>query len=170
MTAALSPPRSRIMGNVYKHVDNQWDGTDFTAFPGDLRVKISAFNVYFYPDVSVVRGSPTYEDKTEDVLTNPWVLVEDHSPSTRSRDLNVKLPESTSMPSVQEVLYIESEQAAATLHSRNGKEWKTRTYTGMQAVIHFESIPAKLNMRQIYDRMTVEDDNDTPLDDGPPTL
>ena len=56
------------------------------VFTSDLRIRTSASGSYVYPDVSVAcSGVRLYRD-SDDILTNPKVVVEILSPSTANYD------------------------------------------------------------------------------------
>ncbi len=71
-----------------------------------MRVKIEALGIYTYPDLSVVCGSPRVEERREDTLLNPLLLIEVLSPSTERYDRGMKFRRYQLIPSFAEYLLI----------------------------------------------------------------
>ena len=63
----------------------------------------------FAPDVSVVKGNPKIEEVKKGIYmtTNPWMVIEVLSDTTRAYDLGTKLPRYREIESIRYVLYVE---------------------------------------------------------------
>ena len=84
-------PMSRASGahvflraNLMLPVGKRLQGTLWRALGSDLRVHIQATGLYTYPEVSIYRG-PLAADNHQ-TATNPRVIIEILSPSTRRND------------------------------------------------------------------------------------
>ncbi|MEG3164553.1 Uma2 family endonuclease [Sphingomonas sp. PB2P19] len=70
-----------------------------------------------YPDLTIYCGAPG--DRPDDLtLSDPRVVIEVLSPSTRSSDLTVKKDEYRAIPSVDTIIFIDVENQALAIHQR----------------------------------------------------
>jgi Uma2 family endonuclease len=77
-----------------------------TVFSSDMRLRIGASDLTTYPDVSVVCGKVQRAADDPLAITNPGVIVEVTSPSTKEYDRGEKLDRYRSIPSLQAVLIL----------------------------------------------------------------
>ncbi|HJL14877.1 MAG TPA: Uma2 family endonuclease [Sandaracinaceae bacterium LLY-WYZ-13_1] len=84
----------------------------------DQRVRVAETRAYVYPDVSVVCDDPRFADDRPPSLENPRLLVEVLSPTTEDVDRGAKLAHYRRMPSVAEVLLVDSRERRAELYRR----------------------------------------------------
>lgn len=87
------------------------------ALSNDQKIGV-ADDVFAYADVVVVCGPLEFRPGTKDVLTNPRVIVEVLSKSTRSYDLDDKKSGYLALPSVQHLLFVEQHTAKIEMYSR----------------------------------------------------
>jgi Uma2 family endonuclease len=84
------------------------------------------------------------------IAAEPILIVEIQSPSTERDDHFVKLPQYRSIPSVQEILYIESGRVAAIVYRRAGDGWQTIDIVGPHARLSLVTIGLDLPLGEIY--------------------
>src|SRR5258708_36189692 len=70
---------------------------------------------HFETDITVTCEAGGYRG----IAAEPVLIVEIQSPSTERDDHFVKLPRYQGLPSLQRILYVESERVAATLYRRS---------------------------------------------------
>lgn len=92
-------------------------GPGCEAFPDGMSVRIDEFTVY-EPDVLVRCGPRTPDDAVE--VSDPVILVEVVSRSTRSIDSGAKLGDYFRLPSVRHYLVINADARSVTHHRRTG--------------------------------------------------
>jgi Uma2 family endonuclease len=78
------------------------------------------------------------------------LIVEIQSPSTERDDYFVKLPHYQSLPSLEEILYVESQLVAATLYRRAGNVWETIVLDGGDALLQLETIGLDVPLSSLY--------------------
>jgi Uma2 family endonuclease len=81
------------------------------AFPPDAR--------YVYPDVTVICGSPVFQPGTDDVITNPAILVEVLSSSTEEYDRGLKWTGYQRIASLTDYLLVAQAEARIEHYRRN---------------------------------------------------
>ena len=101
---------------------------------------------HFETDITVTCERGGYRG----IAAEPVLIVEIQSPSTERDDHFVKLPHYQSLPSLQEILYVESERVAATLYRRGGEGWATIDLGGGQARLQLTSIGLDIELAALY--------------------
>lgn len=90
------------------------------AFPPDAR--------YVYPDVTVVCGPPAFQPGTNDVITNPSILVEVLSSSTEEYDRGLKWTGYQRIAALTDYLLVAQTEARIEHYRRNADgSWTYRT-------------------------------------------
>jgi Uma2 family endonuclease len=90
------------------------------AFPPDAR--------YVYPDVTVVCGPPAFQPGTNDVITNPAILVEVLSSSTEEYDRGLKWTGYQRIAALTDYLLVAQTEARIEHYRRNvDGSWTYRT-------------------------------------------
>ena len=97
---------NRIVLNVAEAFRSALRGGDCEAFATDMRLK-TASGLYTYPDVMVICGRIQLTDDAPETVTNPVVIVEVLSPSTRDYDSGAKLDHYRSIPTLRDYLLVE---------------------------------------------------------------
>jgi Uma2 family endonuclease len=101
---------------------------------------------HFETDITVTCEPGGYRG----IAAEPVLIVEIQSPSTERDDHFVKLPHYQRIPSLQEILYVESERIAATLYRRSGDGWQTIDLDGGDARLQLETIGLDLPLSALY--------------------
>ncbi|MHC5831669.1 MAG: Uma2 family endonuclease, partial [Nostoc sp.] len=61
-------------------------GQAYDIYMADVKVSIPRYRLYTYPDVIVIKGKPIYEGTGTTTITNPLLIVEVLSNSTKNYD------------------------------------------------------------------------------------
>ncbi len=62
---------NKIAGNCYKKFPLKVEEQDYEIYFGDVRLWISRYRLYTYPDLMVVKGKPIYEGSGTTTIVNP---------------------------------------------------------------------------------------------------
>lgn len=126
--------------------------TNFEAFTTDMRTYAPLKKSYFYPDIVVVKGQDEYLDAEFDTLTNPTVVLEVASKSTKRYDKSKKFEFYRSIPSLQEyVLVSQTEYYISHFYKNNQNEWVIgETFTMPTDILKIKSLPIELRLSDIY--------------------
>ncbi|MFN8451812.1 MAG: Uma2 family endonuclease [Anaerolineae bacterium] len=158
MMSGASRHHNIIQINVAASLHAQLRQRSCTAFPSDMRVRIST-GLYTYPDISVVCDPPQYdESEYQDTLLNPTLIVEVLSPSTESFDRGRKFQHYRALASLQEYVLIAQDSAHIERYLRQpNDEWLLADATGLDASIELSSIGCTLVLADVYEKVTFED-------------
>ena len=88
--SGASRKHNLIVTNIVISLGQQLRGRPCEVYANDMRVKMPVSDLYVYPDIVVVCGSPQFEDSDLDTLLNPTLVIEVLSQSTEFRDRGVK--------------------------------------------------------------------------------
>ena len=144
--AGGSAGHNRISRNVLKLLDAALAGSSCEAFGSDMRVSTPS-GLYTYPDATIVCG-PKISNAAETV-TNPVVIVEVLSDSTRNYDRGEKFDLYCSVPTLRHYLLIEqSFHHVEHRHMEADGSWATDS---PEAVIHLSKVGIDLGVAEIYE-------------------
>jgi Uma2 family endonuclease len=101
---------------------------------------------HFETDITVTCEPGGYRG----IAAEPVLIVEIQSPSTERDDHFVKLPDYQRLPSLREILYVESERVAATVYRRRGKGWTTIRLAGGDARLQLAAIGLDITLSAVY--------------------
>jgi Uma2 family endonuclease len=84
------------------------------------------------------------------INAEPELIVEIQSPWSERDDHFVKLPQYQALPSLQEILYVESERVAATVYRRAGPDWDAIEISGPDARLRLQTSGLDIALGQVY--------------------
>ena len=158
--AGASREHNLIVGNIVREVGNGLKGHRCEVYPSDMRVKVSVTGLYTYPDVTVVCGTPEFEDEHRDILLNPTVLVEVLSDSTEAYDRGAKWEQYRKLPSLKEYLLIAQDRPHVERYMRQPDGgWLLREAAELDSSVALDSISVVLPMSEVYRQVTFKDED-----------
>jgi Uma2 family endonuclease len=104
-------------------------------------------DTFYVADIAVTCEPLRAEDR---LIRNPILIVEVLSPGTAATDRQIKIPDYRRIPSVEEILLIDSESAFAEVHRRDGDRWINEIIRGLEATLALNSVPLTISMSELY--------------------
>jgi Uma2 family endonuclease len=156
MTGA-SRKHNLITVNIARELSIQLKKRPCEAYISDMRVKAAEARSYHYPDITVVCGTPQFEDAHLDALLNPTLLIEVLSPSTEAYDRGGKFAHYRKIPSLREYVLVAQDQPTIERYVRHEDVWILTEAAGLEASVPLASIDCILSLSEIYDKV-LEDD------------
>jgi Uma2 family endonuclease len=148
---------NKIAGNFYKQFPLTVQGQNYDIYIGDVKLWLPQYRLYTYPDVMVVKGEPVYEGTNTTTITNPCLIVEVLSKSTKDYDKTDKFKYYRSIPEFQEYILIDQYSFSVEQYAkRSPGEWIFKEYEGEDAVLVLDSIEFQIGFREIYARVNFE--------------
>lgn len=155
-----TPNHNRIAGNLFAFLNFGLKRQPLDVFIADQRLWIPDRRIYTYPDVMVVGQPVELQEGRKDTVTNPIVIAEVLSPSTRSYDKDEKFAAYRSIPSFQEYLLIDQYNAHVEHYTKTESQaWLFREYDGLEATISFQSFDFSLQLLDLYDKVEFSAEN-----------
>jgi Uma2 family endonuclease len=145
----------RLVSNIITHLNIVYMETDCAVLGSNRPLFAKKCKAWFEADAMLVCGEEENHTLkgTMTALLNPKIIVEVHSDSTRNYDLGRKLDCYKLIPSVQYIIYIESNMPKVSLFARttNQNEWLNNDFRSLD-----EAFPVNggfISMKQLYNKV-----------------
>ncbi|NEU81155.1 Uma2 family endonuclease [Nostoc sp. UIC 10630] len=152
-----TPNHNQIAGNVSTTLNFALKRQPYRVFIADQRLWIPKKQIHTYPDVMVVAGSLEFSEGRTDTITNPLVICEVLSKSTRSYDLDEKFAAYRTIPSFQEYVLIDQYKNHVEQYSKTDEnKWIFSEYEEESTILTLSSIQFQIPLSDIYDKVDFE--------------
>ena len=149
--SGANPRHNFIFSNVFIGIGMQLQNSPCQPFGSDMRMHIPENTYFTYPDISVYCGEPIITDVDEDTVTNPSVIIEILSESTRNYDRGKKFSLYRDIPTLKEYMLIDTEKIKIEVFRINThKQWVLQEYITLQETVQLPTIGVSLLMKDIY--------------------
>jgi Uma2 family endonuclease len=108
----------------------------------------------YVADLAVICTPPQRGDQ---LISDPMLIVEILSPGTAMYDRQTKVADYRRVPSVQEILLIDSASIFAEVLRREGDRWITEIVRGPGAILSLASIGLTATMSELYEGIDLPD-------------
>ena len=130
------------------------DRQDYYTYINDVRLWIAEHRFYTYPDVMIIKGKPVYEGKGTITVTNPSIIVEVLSKSTRDYDWTDKFKYYRSIPEFQEYILIDQYRFYTAQYAKQEDgQWLFNDCQGETAVLKLASVDFQISFQDLYERV-----------------
>ncbi len=155
--SSASIKHNRIFSNFFLDIGTKLKGKDCQPYGSDLRIHIPKNTLFTYPDISIICGNPDLADDQFDTATNPTVIIELLSKSTRNYDKGEKFTLYRDIDSLKEYILIDTEKIYAEKHIRNiDNSWQLTDYKSLNDSFMIESVQLKFLLKEIYEGLSFE--------------
>ncbi|PSR15771.1 hypothetical protein C8255_21365 [filamentous cyanobacterium CCP3] len=152
-----TPNHNRIIRNLCTALTLGLQGQDLEVFVADQRLWIPQAKIYTYPDVMAIAGELTYQPGRRDTITNPTLIVEVLSASTRNYDRGDKFAAYRTIETFQEYALVDQYSAHVEHYVKTGsKQWMLQEYDGLDTSLNFASLGLELSLGDIYNKVQFE--------------
>jgi Uma2 family endonuclease len=159
--AGSSEAHNLILTNIVMSLGTQLRKRAYKVYPSDMRLKIPKTGLYTYPDVSIVCGTPQFDDSKQDTLLNPIVAIEILSPSTERYDRGKKFQNYRTVNSLQEYLLVSQDDYHIDHYTnQNNGTWLLETYSGKDVVLFVKAIDCTMLLDDVYDKVDIADSDE----------
>ncbi len=153
-----STNHNQIAGNLYIALTLALKKQNYRIFIGDVRLWVPKVRLYTYPDVMVILGKPEYHNNRTDMITNPQVIVEVLSKSTKNYDRGDKFKLYKTIPSFREYILIDQTQINVEQYSKTeNKRWLYSEYDEEDTALVFNSFEVEVPLSDIYEKVNFEE-------------
>jgi Uma2 family endonuclease len=123
-----------------------------TAYGEAGIVRPDSDDTFYVADIAVTCDPPRPDDQ---LIRNPILVVEILSPSTSNFDRNTKVPDYRRIPSVTEILLLDSANVFAEILRREGERWITEIVQGPAATLSLNSVPLTISIAELYEGLAL---------------
>ncbi len=150
--ASLS--HNEIFSNIFGELSFKLKGKPCKPYGSDLRVNIPNLSLYTYPDISIICNEPNLTDSEKDTYTNPTVIIEILSKSTRNYDLGGKFLLYKQIETLKEYILIDSESIKVIKYSKNDdNSWLMIEINSINEALKLNSVDVEIFLNDIYDNV-----------------
>jgi Uma2 family endonuclease len=130
---------------------------EYTVLGSNAGVQIPKFEGgYYLPDVMVVKGEPVFKPNSTAIITNPYLIVEIHSPTTAQFDSDIKLPEYKQQDSLKQIIYVNQDRPCVSSYRRTDQPntWINQEFFSLEEVMQVEG--QEVLIKDIYRKIKFE--------------
>jgi Uma2 family endonuclease len=141
-----------IAVNLTVTLGNALKGNPCRPYGSDMRINIPENSLFTYPDISIICGDVISSPQDGDTATQPIIIIEILSPSTRQYDSGGKFKLYRDIPSLKEYLLVDSESIsieAFRINERN--QWELQEYKSIADILTFPSLNIRVSLADIYE-------------------
>lgn len=149
--SGASLKHNRIFTNIFTDIGYKLKGKSCVPYGGDLRIHVPKNSLFTYPDISIICGEPELTDNKFDTATNPSVIIELLSQSTRNYDKLEKFSLYRDITSLQEYILVDTQKMHIEKHIRNSdKSWQLTDYKSMEDNLLISTVNISISLKDIY--------------------
>jgi Uma2 family endonuclease len=152
-----TPQHNDIVGNLYIALKLALKRPPYSVYFADQRLWIPQAKIHTYPDIMVIEGELQFKEGRKDTLTNPTLIAEVLSDSTKSYDKTEKFAAYRTISSFQEYLLVDQ----YTLHIEHyvktaTKRWIFSEYDAVDENLMLSSVSCQITLADIYNQVNFE--------------
>lgn len=152
-----TPNHNQAIGNLYAALNFSLKHKPYRVFFTDQRLWIPRKRTYTYPDIMIVTGELQFQEGRKDTITNPSVIIEVLSKSTRNYDKGDKFTAYRSIPTFQEYILIDQYTQHIEYYVKTEQhKWIFQEYDETYETLVFESLPFDILLIDLYDQVELE--------------
>ncbi|MDQ5929602.1 MAG: hypothetical protein QG594_1382 [Bacteroidota bacterium] len=152
--SGASRAHNEIFTNAFGELIVKLKGKPCRPYGSDFRLNIPKNTLYTYPDISVYCSDPETLDTENDTATNPTVIFEILSASTRNYDQGEKFTLYREIESLKEYILIDSQSIKVIKHSKNEDgSWLLVEYKSIEDCFFIKSIAVELALVDLYENV-----------------
>jgi len=149
-----TPNHNKIAGNLYVAIHFALKRQPYEVYYTDQRLWIPNRRIHTYPDVMVVQTPLVFAEGRNDTITNPVMIAEVLSKSTKGYDRDEKFAAYRTITNFQEYILIDQytihvEQYVKTDH----RKWMFLEYEDINDTLNLTSIPCQISLADIYEKI-----------------
>ncbi|MEO6453630.1 MAG: Uma2 family endonuclease [Ginsengibacter sp.] len=139
-----------IAYNINRLTASFLHGKGCKIFGSDFRINIPENTLYTYPDFSIICGKAEITDT--DNITNPSVVIEILSKSTKDYDRGTKFSLYRNIKTLKEYVLIDSTSVTIEIYTRQDyNSWILKEYSQLSDKFTISTINLTLSLKDVYD-------------------
>jgi Uma2 family endonuclease len=152
--AGASKNHDRVALDLGTSINIALKGTHCEAFTDDMKLWIKAKTLFTYPDLMIVCGKAEFYEGRDDIITNPLVIFEILSDSTKKYDRIEKFEFYRSVPSFQEYILIDQYRIhVEQMYLETPNKWILSEYNEITDVLKLAKVKVQIPLQEIYRRV-----------------
>ncbi len=141
-----------ITGNIYVALRLALNTQTTPVYMENVRLWIPSPKVFTYPDIMILGSEPIYYEESQTTVTNPVVIFEILSNSTRDYDQGRKFNFYRTLETLQEYILVDQETTAVMIYRRDtSKDWHLTILEDTTERVQLSSVGVELSLTGIYE-------------------
>ena len=152
--AGASINHNRVIRNLTNQLSAALEARNCELFSNDLRIWVEQVDLFTYPDILVICGKPDFFTNRTDTVTNPVLIIEVLSDSTKNYDRGEKFEFYRSIPSLKDYILVDQYKIHLEHFSKISKnKWSLTEYFKKSDALAIPDININILLEDIYDRV-----------------
>lgn len=141
-----------VFSNLFGKLAYEINGNPCRAFGSDMRVHIPENTLYTYPDISIICGDIfEYTNDEKDNATDPSVIIEILSRSTKTYDRGDKFKLYKDIRTLKEYVLVDSESIYVEIYrATNHRHWEVEELNSIEQLLSIKTVDFSISLREIY--------------------
>ena len=155
----------RMVARIIALLANLLDegNSDYEIYSSNAKVYIENDKGAYNPDITITKGAAIIESikpagrvRRTKVITNPKIIVEILSPSTRDFDQSEKLTDYKKLESVEQIIFLEQNEIHVQTYMRqSSNQWLNLDFFNNEDSLPIVGMEETLKVKDIYRRLIV---------------
>jgi len=147
---------NKLAGNFYFYLNLALNDLNYEVYISDVKLWIPKYRQFTYPDLMVIESEPIYYGNNTTIITNPLLITEVLSKSTKDYDQGDKFLYYRSIPQFKEYILIDQTKHYVMQYVKNNEnQWFLTEYETEDAVLNVASIKLKLPLKELYKKVNL---------------
>ncbi len=152
---------NKLALNLATSLNVALDDLEYEVYIGDVKLWIPRYRQFTYPDIMVIEGEPVYYSTNTTTVTNPLLIAEVLSKSTKDYDQGDKFLYYRSIPEFKEYILIDQTQYYVMQYVKTPEnQWILTEYETENAQLNLSTINLKLSLKQLYKKVNFAENID----------
>ncbi|MBW4510575.1 MAG: Uma2 family endonuclease [Scytonematopsis contorta HA4267-MV1] len=153
---------NEIAGNFYAHLKFALKKQNYRVYVADVRLWIPRYRQHTYPDVMIIQGEPEYTGKSTTTLSNPCLIAEVLSKSTKNYDQGDKFLYYRSIPELKEYILIDQYQHHVMQYVKTSEgKWLFTEVEGKSSTLSLHIIDFQISFDDLYEKVNFEESEES---------
>lgn len=145
---------NKLALNLATRLNIALNDLNYEVYIGDVKLWIPRYREFTYPDVMVIEGQPVYYGTNTTTVTNPRLIAEVLSKSTKDYDCSDKFLYYRSIPEFQEYILIDQTRYYVMQYVKTEEnQWIMTEYEAEDDNLTLASINVELSLSQLYKKV-----------------
>jgi Uma2 family endonuclease len=150
--SGAKPLHNVIAKNLMRDIATALRGKPCQPYGSDMRINIPENTLFTYPDISIICGDIIPSEYDEDTATQPIVVIEILSKSTRDYDRMGKFKLYRDIPALKEYILVDSESInIEAFRINNNNHWELEEYKTVSGELALPSVQVNIPIADIYE-------------------
>jgi Uma2 family endonuclease len=149
--SGASLKHNEVFSNLFGEIQGKLKGKSCKPYGSDLRIHVPKNSLYTYPDISIICDKANLTDDKFDTATNPAVIIELLSKSTRNYDRFEKFSLYRDITSLKEYILVDTQKIHIENYVRNADNtWQLTDYKVISDNLIITAVNISVSIADIY--------------------